>query len=390
MKQINSWMYFLITFACAAVLSACAGDGIEESSFESKVYLNSEKEETLLIKPGEPSYTKTLQTALPKALDHDITVRFAADLSKVDEYNTVYKDNALPLPEAQYKFTTSEAIIPAGTVRSTQAVIDFVDVDKLDREKRYVLPVRIVDAGDCTILARSATTHYIFKGAALINVVANMERNYCKVNWQSNVSAMSELTFEALVRAKSFTNPESSNDILSLMGIEGYFLLRTGDTLYPGQLMLSTGTNFPGKDATKVLPANEWIHIALTFSSGNVIIYINGKPQSEGSITRKSINLKSSGSADDSNMKGFLIGASWDKSRWWVGEMCEMRVWETARTQEEIASNFYYVDPHSEGLVAYWKFDDGEGSKVTDRTGHGNDAVALNEITWIPVELPAK
>ena len=89
-------------------------------------------------------------------------------------------------------------------------------------------------------------------------------------------------------------------------------------------------------------------------------------------------------------MKGFLIGASWDKSRWWVGEMCEMRVWETARTQEEIASNFYYVDPHSEGLVAYWKFDDGEGSKVTDRTGHGNDAVALNEITWIPVELPAK
>ena len=91
MKQINSWMYFLITFACAAVLSACAGDGIEESSFESKVYLNSEKEETLLIKPGEPSYTKTLQTALPKALDHDITVKFAADLSKVDEYNTYIK-----------------------------------------------------------------------------------------------------------------------------------------------------------------------------------------------------------------------------------------------------------------------------------------------------------
>lgn len=391
MKQTNFWMLFLTTFACAAVLAACAGDGIEESSFESKVYLNSEKEATLLIKPGESSYTKTLQTALPKALGHDVTVRFAADLSKVDEYNTVYKDNALPLPEAQYKFTTPEAKIPAGTVRSTQAVIDFVDVDKLDREKRYVLPVRIVDAGDCTILERSATTYYIFKGAALINVVANMERNYCKVNWnKGNINNMGELTFEALVRAKSFTNPESSNDILSLMGIEGYFLLRTGDTLYPGQLMLSTGTNFPGKDASKVLPANEWIHIALTFNRGNVIIYINGKPQSEGTISRTSINLQNNGTADDVDMRGFLIGASWDKNRWWVGEMCEMRVWETVRTPEEIASNFYYVDPHSEGLVAYWKFDDGQGNKVTDRTGNGNDAVAVNEITWIPVELPAK
>ena len=385
MKYVNCWKHALLMSACAIGLAACAGDGIEESSFDSKVYINTEKQSTLLIKPGEASYTKTLQAALPKPLDHDITVRFAADLSKVNEYNADYKDNALPLPEANYKFTTPEAQIPAGTVRSTQAVIDFVDVDKLDRDKRYVLPVRIVDAGGCAVLERSATTYYIFKGAALINVVANMERNFCTVKWNGNVT-FSELTFEALAYAKSFTNPESSNDILSLMGIEGYFLLRTGDVLYPGQLMLSTGSNWPGKDQSKVLPANEWLHIALTFDKGHVIMYINGKPQSEGDISIRQVNLKSLGSDD----QGFRIGASWDNNRWWVGEMSEMRVWSKVRTQEEIAANFYHVDPKSEGLVAYWKFDEGEGKTIHDRTGNGNDAEANTDITWVPVELPAK
>lgn len=46
------------------------------------------------------------------------------------------------------------------------------------------------------------------------------------------------------------------------------------------------------------------------------------------------------------------------------------------------------MDPKSEGLVAYWKFNEGSGSTVVDRTGNGNDAVAKNPIKWVKMTLP--
>lgn len=46
------------------------------------------------------------------------------------------------------------------------------------------------------------------------------------------------------------------------------------------------------------------------------------------------------------------------------------------------------VDPHSEGLIAYWKFNEGTGSKIIDHTSNGNDLTGNTTPTWINVELP--
>ena len=50
--------------------------------------------------------------------------------------------------------------------------------------------------------------------------------------------------------------------------------------------------------------------------------------------------------------------------------------------------NLCGVDPQSEGLVAYWKFNEGAGNVITDQTGHGNDITGSGDPTWVKVEIP--
>jgi len=48
------------------------------------------------------------------------------------------------------------------------------------------------------------------------------------------------------------------------------------------------------------------------------------------------------------------------------------------------------VDPKSEGLIGYWKFDEGQGSTITDYTENGNNGQANDsDLLWVPVSIPA-
>ena len=67
-----------------------------------------------------------------------------------------------------------------------------------------------------------------------------------------------------------------------------------------------------------------------------------------------------------------------------------MRIWDHCLTQEEILApnHFYFVDPASEGLIAYWKMDDGPGTTLKDSSPNGNDLTLDNETRWPKVALP--
>ncbi len=42
----------------------------------------------------------------------------------------------------------------------------------------------------------------------------------------------------------------------------------------------------------------------------------------------------------------------------------------------------------TEGLLAYWKFNEGEGSTVFDHSGNNRDITANGTVTWEDVALP--
>lgn len=371
------------TLLASTALTGCTNDS---ESFENKAYIHaSSKVGSVLLKSSVPNDSRVIQAAIAQPATQEITITYRTDPSLVSTYNAAYYDNAIALPTVNCELPDPQARIIVGSVRSTEVTVYFKDLHLLDREKVYVLPVTI-DKANIGILESARTTYYVFKGAALINVVADIEENYLHIDqWTKPevVNGLSQVTMEALIRARNF-----DREISTIMGIEGKFLIRLGDANFPSnQIQVANYLNkFPEADSKKGLPTNEWVHIALTYDAinGEMKIYVNGKVQSEV------INKVGNVSLGYDGEEGFYIGRSYGEGRFLAGEISECRIWNIIRTQEEIANNPYEVVANSEGLVAYWKCNEGGGNVVKDQTSNGNDLTAKSggTLKWTPVSLP--
>lgn len=368
----------IVALLLAGCLVSCSDDSDE---FGNQLYNDDYKElNTTLIGVDGDVVVRSLSVAMAKTENEVVNVRYGVDPTLVDLYNSKFDDEALLLSEEYYEFPEDKVEIRPGGVKSNSVDITFKDISSMERESVYVLPVTIKHS-DIKVLESKKTSYFVFKGGALINVVADMEdKNFMTPSWANSgvVSNLTQFTLEALINARSF-----ETEITTIMGIEGYFLIRIGDAGFPSnQIQIATsGGNFPAGDSKKGLPTNQWVHIAVTYdaSDNSVIIYVDGKKQSEGNVGRfSSVSLANN----------FHIGFSYNSGRELDGMFSECRIWNTIRTQEEIANNPYFVNPDSEGLVSYWRCNEGGGSEIKDHTANGNHAMAARDVKWVPVTLP--
>lgn len=344
----------------------------------------------VLFKSTAKTDSRILKVSMPKPENRDINIEYVVDESLLDHFNKAYYENAIILPKNNYDIPDSKDIIVATTVESIGKTINFKSLGELDGEKVYVLPV-CIQSQDLGILDSSRVQYFVFKGAALINVVPSMVKNYFySQNAFPNGEVLEDLenaiTLECLVNANSFLN-EGKSFISTVMGIEGHFLLRFGDAGFPqGQLQVATSAgNVPEANESFQIPTKQWVHLAVAYSKpGNAIkVYINGELQSSTVKNIPSINLNRTG------IDGFQIGRSYEDSRYFDGLMSEMRIWNVERTQDEIKDNFYGVDPETPGLVAYWKGDEGEGTVLKDyANGNNLQSPVKDGVTWVKVSLP--
>lgn len=391
---MNFKLFSIAAFALAALaMAGCQNEDPNDTHFDNKLYISASNfTDAMLIKSDVAQYERTITVGIAKPETHDIDIVFGVDDHLVETYREAYYDpEAVLLPEEHWEIPETNTRIEAGNVKSAPVTVNFLNTNKLDRNAHYVLPVTLRSVTGIDVLSSAKTVYYIFKAGALINVVADIEKNYCRVTWKNPapVKNLTQVTMEALVRARYFSRSGSDSEIVTVMGIEGYYLIRCGDSNGSGQIQVATSSgNFPGSDPAKVLPANTWLHIALThdLSTGDYAIYVNGVKKSSGVSRLGSLDLTRSGSDN----AGFNIGRSWNDNRWWPGEIGEVRIWNRVLSEEEINAkdHFYMVDPASEGLVAYWKFDDAAGEIIKDHTANGNDAVASSALKWTAVSLP--
>ncbi|QIU94416.1 DUF1735 and LamG domain-containing protein [Bacteroides faecium] len=390
-------IYLLMAVMAIGMFAACQDD---MENFDNKVYSTSDPISKFVLKPSVKSATKTIRASVAKPADSDIHLTYKADPSLVSTYNQAYYAGAVLLPQEYYELSGVDAVINKGSVASTEVVVDFKDLNLLSTEQVYVLPVTISEATNIDILSSARTNYFVFEGGALINVVADMKKeNYISFPTFMESKASGEVcnnlhnyTLEALIRVHEF-----SPGIQTVMGIEGYFLIRISDNgLQPNQLQVSTGAFGSLTDpATCLLTANKWTHIALVgdAEAGELRLYIDGQlmitKAATGAWQDISLGKPMKQNSWEPESRPFYIGYSYSAGRELDGEFSECRIWNVAKTQDEIVNNVYEVDPESEGLVAYWKFDEGEGKIVRDHTGNGNDGVAASVIAWTPVALPA-
>jgi Concanavalin A-like lectin/glucanases superfamily len=136
-------------------------------------------------------------------------------------------------------------------------------------------------------------------------------------------------------------------------------------------------------DTSLDLATDAWIHLAITWEStiGELIVYLDGVLAYTGTITHPDTIIDGGvlvlGQDMEASNGGFYPGRAFD------GQMNEVRIWDHARTQVEIANDrFTPLQGDEPGLVAYWKMDEGVGTVLTDEVV-GQD-MTLHDTVWVP------
>ena len=126
--------------------------------------------------------------------------------------------------------------------------------------------------------------------------------------------------------------------------------------------------------STAKIPLRTWTHIALTYDGEKMKLYINGVKDSEhmgAAVTPNGFNTLYAGGTADGTL-GF------------DGRLSDLRVWDTARTDAEIAANYTNRLTGAEAhLQGYWPLGQASGSTVLNYSRQGvADGVAAGTLTW--------
>jgi len=387
MKKIK---FAALILAGAALLGGCATeqDKMDEHHFGNKVYLNiSDAAEEIIVKATSTDISRSLTIGTPLQVENEVSATLVADESLISEYESTYGEDVEMLPDSLYTLEGTDMVIEAGSNKSAAATVSFTNLTALDRNLVYVLPVALTNVKGEDVLESKTKAYYVFRAGALVNVVCGLKENRAYPDWKNAepVTNMSQFTLETLVYCNAF-----GKTISTIMGIEGNFLIRIGDAGVPdNQIQIATSYgNLTSSDLQ--LETLKWYHVAVTFDSGSIVVYINGKEKLSGYKSLNSVNIGVAHTNEDDGSRCFWVGYSYSRDRYLDGYVAETRIWNKVLTAEDLNSNshFYTVDPESEGLVAYWKFDEGAGTTIKDYSQYGNDLTVDSEPQWKSVSLP--
>ncbi len=369
--------------------AGCQETDDNEQHYDNKLFISASSfTENVLFKTGDTNVEAGIKVAIAKPVGHEIKVTMAAAPELLATYKLAYyNDDAVILPEEHYSIPETTISIVPGSVVSPTLPIKFINTGELDLNTIYVLPVTIKSVEGIDILQSAKTYYYVFQGASLINVVCNISRNraYPDFNNDPQFNNLTQNTLEILFKATSFPNT-----LNTLMGIEGSYLLRLGDAGVPSnQLQVATsGGNCSNADLQ--FESGKWYHVAVTFDRGAIKIYVNGAEKLSASVSKTSVSLGAQHTNEEDGSRCFWVGYSYSSDRYFDGVVSEARIWNRALSAEEIqaTNHFYTVDPASEGLIAYWKFNEGSGTLAKDYSANGYDLTIENEPKWETVALP--
>src|SRR5574344_1084947 len=112
-------------------LASCSSD----ENFDNKVFFDSTaKTSEMIIKGSVAEMTKTINVALAKPAEANITFAYKADASMVKTYNAAYYGNAVMLPDTCYSIGDKTVTINAGSVKSKDTEVKFFKLSSLSRD----------------------------------------------------------------------------------------------------------------------------------------------------------------------------------------------------------------------------------------------------------------
>lgn len=377
MKHISWGLILLFLFAA----------GCKKSKFGEPVILITGTEVHPIVKftvENTPSEYSVTATSTYKTSE-DIHVTFEVDTAAVATYNAEHRTSYFVVPEAAIEVTGLSTVINAGSSASTPVSVKVISTSPLLDGRSYLIPLSIKTiegGGDVSVLESSRT---IFLRIARIISFPSLSMNNATAGTTGspgtrgriNASAMFTATPPAMLA--NFTleiknlvyafrggdgnsNPQPIQTLLSWSNLtEGSSIgLRYGELGNPNnslQLIGALGSAF-----AYGFNANQWYTISIAYDGSKAVMYVDGVKAAEvsGSMVMEFSRLN--------------LGQNWggyDTRQYFNGRISECRVWSRALTASEIKLNLCGADPNANGLLAYWKFNEGTGSIFHNSSSEG-------------------
>lgn len=189
-----------------------------------------------------------------------------------------------------------------------------------------------------------------------------------------------DFTLEAWVKTTESLEGESAfygralfdADVIG-MGVQGDFIV----AILNDRVALGIGGPDTTVQGTSVVTNDQWVHVAVTrtASSGQLQVVVNGALEAIGT----SPNRAPLTGRPDLALGGFI------QSRRFIGAIDEVRIWNVARSVEQIAINLRVrVGSSESGLVGYYQFEDQGSARAEDRSTRVIPATLTENPQYVP------
>jgi len=194
------------------------------------------------------------------------------------------------------------------------------------------------------------------------------------------ISGNSARTVKAWIKTTAISNPGSggTKKVITDWGIQSSGKRFTFNMFMDNAIRIELG----GGSLNGAIPVNDgiWHHVAVTYDPANLnnfSLYVDGVLDTAGNVNT---TVNTSLSVD------LRIGMQVNGAKIFEGEIDEVSVWDKALTQQEII-DFACIgsDPSQiDNLIAYYDFNEGTGSTLTDLAGGYNGTlINMDEEDWV-------
>lgn len=363
--RINS-KSILAGMALGALLLTGCNDA-EYDTLSNQAYIlqtNTNANSSLKLTVGAEVATTTLNVRLSDVANVESRYRLVYDTAVVNEYNRLNETPYASLPQESFSLSSEETTIEAGASVSTPITLTVPPYSEALKAsgKKYAIGFRLENtSGNASVLPSGSKIVFILDQVVIQPVVVLDQSHYVSQNLVKNYP-LTEWTVEMNINKHILYTEVGRGNNQAIFGAgPDEIYIRFGDTPIEGN-RLQIKTQGTQMNSLALFNEHTWYHLAFVCTGTKLYLYVNGQLDNSMDLPGKTTNVNSINICSPST--------------YWLGNAMysEVRFWQRARSQAEIANNMYACDPTTPGLITYYKMNEGEGYSFRDASGNGNNA----------------
>lgn len=349
----------------ALQLTGC--NDAEYDTLSNQAYIlqtNTNANSSLKLTVGAEVATTTVNVRLSDVANVESRYRLVYDTAVVNEYNRLNETPYVSLPQESFSLSSEETTIEAGASVSTPITLTVPPYSEALKAsgKKYAIGFRLENtSGNASVLPSGSKIVYILDQVVIQPVVVLDQSHYVSQNLVKNYP-LTEWTVEMNINKHILYTEVGRGNNQAIFGAgPDEIYIRFGDAPIEGN-RLQIKTQGTQMNSLALFNEHTWYHLAFVCTGTKLYLYVNGQLDNSMDLPGKTTNVNSINICSPST--------------YWLGNAMysEVRFWQRARSQAEIANNMYACDPTTPGLITYYKMNEGEGYSFRDASGNGNNA----------------